>query len=61
MTPLNVAEARAILLADEALEATFEVRQAAGLTFGGQEAEAWIKLVASANDRLVAWGRGTSS
>jgi predicted RNase H-like HicB family nuclease len=59
VTPLNVPEARAILRADEALDATFEARQEAGLTFGLEEADAWRKLVASANARIAAWGRGT--
>lgn len=58
MTPLNVAEARAILLADDALDATFTARQDAGLLFGLEESDAWIHLVASANDRIAAWGRG---
>ena len=61
MTPLNVSEARAILLADEALDATFPARQEAGLLFGLEEADAWIALVASANDRIKGWGRGRSS
>lgn len=58
MVPLTVAEARAILLADDALDATFEARQEAGLLFGVEAADAWIHLVASANDRIAAWGRG---
>ena len=61
MTPLNVSEARAILLADEALDATFEARQEAGLHFGLEEADAWIKLVASANDRIKGRGRSSAS
>lgn len=60
MTPLNVPEARAILLADEALDASFEARQEAGLVFGLEEADAWIKLVASANDRIKGWGRSAA-
>ncbi|HSX22853.1 MAG TPA: hypothetical protein VLE97_08790 [Gaiellaceae bacterium] len=58
MTPLNVAEARAILIADDALDATFNVRQEAGLLLGVEESDAWIHLVASAKDRIAAWGRG---
>ena len=61
MTPLNVSEARAILLADEALDVTFLARQEAGLLFSLEEADAWIALVASANDRIKGWGRGRSS
>ena len=61
MTPLNVAEARALLLADEALDATFKAREEAGLLFSLEEADAWIALVASANDRIKGWGRGRSA
>jgi hypothetical protein len=62
MTPLNVAEARAILLADEALDATFAAREQAGLLLGLEEGDAWRQLVASAKDRIAAgaWGRGAS-
>ena len=57
MTPLDVPEARAILLADDALEATFEARQELGLLIGLEEGDAWRRLVASANDRIKGWGR----
>jgi len=50
--PLTVAEARAILRADEALDLTYEARLAAGTTFGDEEREAWIKLVESARERV---------
>jgi len=55
MTPLTVAEARAILIADEALGLSYEARLAAGQLFGIDEREAWIKLVKSANDRITAF------
>ena len=55
MTPITVAEARAILMADEALHLSYEARLATGQTFGIQEREAWAKLVDSANDRIAAF------
>ena len=55
MTPLTVAEARAILVADEALGLSFEARLASGQIFGIEEREAWAKLVESATDRIVAY------
>jgi hypothetical protein len=57
MVPLTVPEARAILVADEALHATYEARLAAGQTFGIEELNAWAKLVESANDRIAAYAR----
>jgi hypothetical protein len=59
MTPLTVPEARAILVADEALQLTFEAREAAGQTLGLAEGDAWIKLVESAKHRIVGWDRLT--
>ena len=53
--PLTVAEARAILRADEALDLTYEQRIAAGTLFADDERDAWIALVASANERIAAW------
>ena len=53
--PLTVAEARAILRADDALARTHAVRLSAGATFGDQEREAWGALVESAADRMAAW------
>jgi len=53
--PLTVTEARVILRADEALDLTYEARLAAGTTFNDQEREAWMALVASANDRIAAY------
>lgn len=55
MCPLTVAEARAILVADEALHLSYEARMASGQTFGIEEFEAWTKLVESANDRITAF------
>jgi hypothetical protein len=52
MTPLSLPEARAILSADEALDATFEARQAAGHILDLAEADAWQKFVASARERV---------
>lgn len=57
MTPLTVPEARAILVADEALDATYKARLAAGQTFGIEELNAWVKLVESATDRIAAYDR----
>ena len=56
-TPLTVAEARAILAADEALGLSCEARLASGNTFGNEERETWTCLVAAANDRIAAWGQ----
>lgn len=52
-TPLTVAESRAILVADRALDATYETRLASGDILGAAESEAWIKLVESANSRIA--------
>lgn len=54
-TPLTVPEARAILLADDALEDTYEARVNAGKTLDLLENEAWVKLVASARARVAAY------
>lgn len=60
--PLNVPEARAVLVADDALDATFEARQASGQLLGTEEADAWIALVESARQRIVLWkGPATST
>jgi hypothetical protein len=55
MTPLTVSEARAILRADEALDATFEAREASGQTLSAAETDAWIHLVKSAHDRIATY------
>ena len=55
MTPLTVPEARAILVADEALVLSYEARFAVGQTFGIEELNAWAKLVESATDRVAAY------
>lgn len=57
MMPLTVPEARAILRADEALDATYAAREASGQTLGSEEADAWIKLVKRAIDRIAAHER----
>ena len=57
MVMLNVAEARAILIADEALQLSYEARLAADQTFGIDEIEAWAKLVESATDRIATYER----
>lgn len=61
MTPLTVAEARAILLADKALVLSLEERGASGLVFGIEERDAWIRLVESANDRIAIYERPSSA
>jgi hypothetical protein len=57
LTPLTVPEARAILVADEALGLSYEARLASGQTFGIEELNAWAKLVESATDRIAAYDR----
>ena len=58
-TPLTVPEARAILVADDALDRTFKEREESGQLLGLAESEAWIKLVASAKYRIELFdGRG---
>jgi hypothetical protein len=53
MASLTVAEARAILRADEALDATFPAREASGDLLSLEESNAWIALVASAKQRVA--------
>lgn len=53
LLPLTVAEAHAILVADEALALSYEARLAAGQIFGIAEREAWARLVESATDRIA--------
>jgi hypothetical protein len=53
MTPLTVPEARAILIASEALHASYEARLATGQTFGLEELNAWAKLIKNAEDRIA--------
>jgi len=55
MAALTVAEARAILVADEALQLSYEVRLVAGQTFGIEELSAWAHLVKSALDRVAVY------
>lgn len=60
LTPLTVSEARALLRADEALDATFETREAAGQLLSCEEGDAWRHLVKSAHDRIAGY-EGTRS
>jgi hypothetical protein len=53
--PLTVAEARAILVADDALQLSYEARLSAGDTFGLEEIDAWRYLVESAIDRIAVY------
>lgn len=55
LCPLTVPEARAILMADEALEATFPARADVGKIMDLDENAAWVSLVKSANDRVAAY------
>jgi len=52
---LTVSEARAILIADDALALSFAAREECGKTFGIEELNAWIKLVESAEARIAAY------
>ena len=45
MMVLDVHEARAILIADDALDATFDARQLSGELMGLEEGDAWRALV----------------
>jgi hypothetical protein len=54
---LTVAEARAILIADEALVLSFAAREECGRTFGVEELDAWRRLVESATARIAAYER----
>jgi len=49
---LTSAEAQAILIADEAFVASYEVRLACGPLLGIEEREAWVKLVERAAVRI---------
>lgn len=51
--PLTLAEARAILIADDALALSFAAREAQGQLFGVEELAAWLALVESAKQRVV--------
>lgn len=54
-TPLTVAEARAIMIADLALELSFEARERSCQTLDLAEGAAWQNLVASAKERINAY------
>jgi hypothetical protein len=51
---LDVAEARAILFADETLDDSWPQREAAGRILGFAEADAWRNLVDAARARIAA-------
>jgi hypothetical protein len=53
--PLTVPEARAVLVANEALDISYEERLASGQTFGIEELNVWAALVESANDRIASY------
>lgn len=50
----SLAEARAILIADEALRLSFETRLERGYVLGGEESEAWGELRSSAEAVVAA-------
>jgi len=52
MSSLTIAEARAILRADEALGATFKDREESGNLLSLEEMNAWIALAESARKRV---------
>lgn len=54
MSELSLAEARAILIADEALQISYERRLKKGYLFGSEEREAWSLLVKAAEKVLAA-------
>jgi hypothetical protein len=54
---LSLSEARAILVADEALDASYEARLSSGHVLGFEEREAWAKLVAVAQACVTAHAR----
>lgn len=54
---LTVAEARAILIADDVLTLSFAAREECGKTFGVEELDAWRRLVESATARIGAYER----
>lgn len=53
--PLTVPEARAILVADDALDYSWPHREATGQILSDEEAVAWNKLVESAKERVASW------
>ena len=50
---LDLAEARAILFADETLDDSWPQREAAGRIIGSAEADAWRNLVEAARTRIA--------
>jgi len=57
----TVSEARAILIADEAMHLSFKDRVDRGLVLGHKENQAWVCIVESARDRVEAWDRARRS
>jgi hypothetical protein len=57
---LTVAEALAIVVADDALGFLADTLATSGRTFTGEEREAWEGLVASAHNRIAAYDRSKS-
>jgi len=52
---LTYHEARAILVADDAFELSFDARQSCGKILGIEEGDAWRRLVESAVARVTAY------
>jgi hypothetical protein len=55
---LTVPEARAIIVADEALDLSYDQRLATGLVLDMSEGDAWRDLVASARVRIADFEKG---
>ena len=53
----TLSESRAILVADEALGVSYDVRLSSGHVLGFEEREAWVKLVEIAQARVTAHAR----
>jgi hypothetical protein len=56
--PLTVYEARAILVADDAMALSFPAREATGNTLGLADGDAWQLMVASAKRRIARFEGG---
>lgn len=54
---LTLYEARAILVADEALGVSYDARLSSGHVLGFEEREAWVKLVETSQTRVTAHAR----
>lgn len=55
LCPLTLAEARSILIADDALALSYVAREECGKTLGIEELDAWTKLVESARARIAGY------